>query len=69
MKTSFAFIKGLVPPVFATELGPGAMIAIGVPVFSGMLAASTVGMLLISMLYVTFQRLHEKTGQHPITEG
>ena len=66
MMTSFAFIMGLVPLVLATGAGSGAMVALGVPVFSGMLAASTVGMLLIPMLYVTFQWLREKTGWQPI---
>jgi len=31
------------------------------PVFAGMLAASTVGIFLIPMLYVVFQTLREKT--------
>lgn len=69
MMTSFAFIMGLVPLVIAIGPGSGAMVAIGVPVFAGMLAASTVGMLLIPMLYVTFQWMREKTGWQPITEG
>ncbi|MEH6526965.1 MAG: efflux RND transporter permease subunit [Sneathiella sp.] len=69
MMTSFAFIMGLVPLVIATGAGSGAMVALGVPVFSGMLAASTVGMLLIPMLYVSFQWLREKTGWKPISEG
>ncbi|USG60897.1 efflux RND transporter permease subunit [Sneathiella marina] len=69
MMTSFAFIMGLVPLVISTGAGSGAMVALGVPVFSGMLAASTVGMLLIPMLYVSFQWLREKTGWQPISEG
>ena len=68
MMTSFAFIMGLVPLVIASGAGAGAMVALGVPVFSGMLAATTVGMLLIPMLYVAFQWLREKTGWRPIVE-
>ncbi|MZR29171.1 efflux RND transporter permease subunit [Sneathiella litorea] len=68
MMTSFAFIMGLVPLVIASGAGAGAMVALGVPVFSGMLAATTVGMLLIPMLYVAFQWLREKAGWIPIAE-
>lgn len=66
MMTSFAFIMGLVPLVLAKGAGAGAMVALGIPVFSGMLAAATVGMLLIPMLYVAFQWLREKAGWIPI---
>ena len=48
MMTSFAFILGLLPLVIAT--GAGAAIsrrAVGTPVFAGMLAASTAGVLVI----------------------
>lgn len=68
MMTSFAFIMGLVPLVIASGAGAEAMVALGVPVFSGMLAATTVGMLLIPMLYVAFQWLREKAGWRPIFE-
>ena len=33
--------------------------AVGTPVFAGMIAASTIGIFLIPMLYVTFQSLRE----------
>lgn len=68
MMTSFAFIMGLVPLVIASGAGAGAMVALGVPVFSGMLAAATVGMLLIPMLYVSFQWMREKAGWRPVVE-
>jgi hypothetical protein len=35
------------------------MIAVGVPVLAGMIAAATLGIFLIPMLYVVFQRLVE----------
>jgi hypothetical protein len=35
--------------------------AVGTPVFAGMLAASTLGIFLIPMLYVTFQSMREWT--------
>ncbi|MAL78579.1 MAG: hydrophobe/amphiphile efflux-1 family RND transporter [Sneathiella sp.] len=68
MMTSFAFIMGLVPLVIAKGAGAGAMVALGIPVFAGMLAAATVGMILIPMLYVSFQWLREKAGWRPIVE-
>jgi len=35
--------------------------SVGIPVFAGMIAASSFGVFLIPMLYVTFQRLREWT--------
>ncbi len=62
MMTSFAFIMGLVPLVVANGPGADSMIAVGVPVLAGMLAASVFGVFLIPMLYVVFQRLTEWGG-------
>jgi len=59
MMTSFAFIMGLIPLVRAVGPGADSMIAVGVPVLAGMLAASVFGIFLIPMLYVVFQRLQE----------
>jgi hydrophobe/amphiphile efflux-1 (HAE1) family protein len=59
MMTSFAFILGLVPLVFAHGAAQISRRDIGTSVFSGMLVASTVGIFLIPMLYVVFQRLRE----------
>jgi hydrophobic/amphiphilic exporter-1 (mainly G- bacteria), HAE1 family len=63
MMTSVAFILGLVPLVIARGAGAGSMIAVGVPVLAGMLAASVVGVFLIPMLYVIFQRVNERWGE------
>ena len=62
MMTSFAFIMGLVPLVIANGPGADSMIAVGVPVLAGMIAASVFGIFLIPMLYVVFQRLTEGRG-------
>ena len=62
MMTSFAFILGLVPLVIAEGAGAASRRAVGTPVFAGMLAASTVGVFLIPMLYVVFQWMREKVG-------
>jgi HAE1 family hydrophobic/amphiphilic exporter-1 len=59
MMTSFAFIAGLIPLVRATGRGADSMFAVGLPVLAGMVAASLLGIFLIPMLYVTFQRIRE----------
>jgi len=60
MMTSFAFIAGLVPLVFATGAGMLSRRGVGTAVFGGMIAASLVGIFMIPVLYVVFQRLREK---------
>jgi hydrophobe/amphiphile efflux-1 (HAE1) family protein len=59
MMTSFAFIAGLVPLVFATGAGMLSRRGVGTAVFGGMIAASLIGIFLIPVLYVVFQRLRE----------
>ncbi len=65
MMTSFAFVMGILPLTLATGPGAGAMVAVGVPVLFGMLAAALVGVLTIPMLFLVFQWLREKTGWKP----
>ncbi|HEY9214401.1 MAG TPA: multidrug efflux RND transporter permease subunit [Ancylobacter sp.] len=60
MMTSIAFILGLVPLVWAEGASMIARRNVSTPVFVGMIAASTLGIFLIPMLYVTFQSLREK---------
>jgi hydrophobe/amphiphile efflux-1 (HAE1) family protein len=59
MMTSIAFILGLVPLVIATGAAEISRRGVGTAVFGGMLAASSIGIFLIPMLYVTFQRWRE----------
>ena len=59
MMTSIAFIAGLIPLLLAHGPGSDSMYAVSLPVIWGMSAASVVGVLLIPMLYVVFQRLRE----------
>ena len=70
MMTSFAFIAGLVPLVIATGAGQLSRRGVGTAVFSGMIAASFLGIFLIPLLYVVFQRMRENvkrrsTAKHP----
>ena len=60
MMTSFAFILGLYPLVVASGASEISRRAVGTPVFWGMLAASTVGIFMIPMLYVVFQGVRER---------
>jgi hydrophobe/amphiphile efflux-1 (HAE1) family protein len=59
MMTSVAFILGLVPLVLATGAAEISRRAVGTAVFGGMLAASSIGIFMVPMLYVTFQRWRE----------
>jgi hydrophobe/amphiphile efflux-1 (HAE1) family protein len=60
MMTSIAFILGLLPLVIATGAAEISRRAVGTAVFGGMLAASSIGIFLVPMLYVTFQQLRER---------
>ena len=59
MMTSFAFILGLYPLVVAQGASEISRRAVGTPVFWGMLAAATLGIFMIPMLYVVFQAARE----------
>ena len=59
MMTSIAFVLGLVPLVFAHGAAQISRRDIGTSVFAGMLVASSIGIFLIPMLYVVFQRARE----------
>jgi HAE1 family hydrophobic/amphiphilic exporter-1 len=65
MMTSIAFITGLAPLVWAAGASEVARRSVSTPVFVGMLAASTIGILLIPMLYVAFQTLRERAQRKP----
>lgn len=65
LMTSFAFIAGLIPLVFAT--GPGAIgnRTIGVAAAGGMFIGTIFGVLIIPGLYFIFAKISEK---HPLVE-
>jgi hydrophobe/amphiphile efflux-1 (HAE1) family protein len=60
LMTAFAFILGVLPMVFATGAGANSRQALGITIFAGMLAATTLGMIKIPALYVPFQKLRER---------
>jgi multidrug efflux pump subunit AcrB len=59
MMTSIAFILGLLPLVIATGAAQISRRDVGTAVFGGMLAASSIGIFMVPMLYVVFQTLRE----------
>jgi hydrophobe/amphiphile efflux-1 (HAE1) family protein len=63
MMTSIAFILGLLPLVVATGAAEISRRAVGTAVFGGMLAASSIGIFMVPMLYVNFQKLRERVGR------
>lgn len=60
LMTAFTFILGVTPLVMATGAGANSRRAIGTTVFSGMLAATLIGIFLIPALYYAFQSGREK---------
>jgi hydrophobe/amphiphile efflux-1 (HAE1) family protein len=60
LMTAFTFILGVAPLVIATGAGANSRRAIGTTVFSGMLAATLLGIFLIPALYYVFQAGREK---------
>ena len=59
MMTAWSFIFGVSPLVVATGAGANAQRAIGITTFSGMLAATFVGILFVPALYALCQRMRE----------
>ena len=57
LMTSLAFILGVVPLVLATGAGKAGRISVGTTVFGGMIAATTLNLLFIPMLYAVVRTL------------
>jgi multidrug efflux pump len=57
LMTSFAFILGVLPLVFASGAGANARRALGTGVVGGMLSAAILGVLLAPVLYVAIRRM------------
>lgn len=60
LMTAFTFILGVVPLIVATGAGAGSRVAIGVPVFWGMLVGTAGGLIVIPLLYVLVQTMTER---------
>ncbi len=61
LMTAFTFILGVWPMIVATGAGAASRIAIGVPVFYGMLLGTAAGLIIIPLLYILFQTWRENT--------
>jgi hydrophobic/amphiphilic exporter-1 (mainly G- bacteria), HAE1 family len=59
LMTSFAFILGVAPLVFATGAGASARKSIGITVFTGMLASTCLAVLFVPSFFVVVQRIEE----------
>ncbi len=57
LMTSFAFIFGMLPLVFASGAGAGARISIGIAVVSGMLASTFLAVLFVPPFFTVLERL------------
>jgi HAE1 family hydrophobic/amphiphilic exporter-1 len=67
LMTSFAFIFGLLPLVLAKGVGREGNNSIGTGAVGGMFIGTVLGILVIPVLYIFFQWMHEKvTGKAPV---
>jgi HAE1 family hydrophobic/amphiphilic exporter-1/multidrug efflux pump len=60
LMTSFAFILGVIPLMLASGAGSAARHSLGTAVFSGMLAATVLGVQFVPVLYVAVERIVER---------
>ncbi len=60
LMTALTFILGVAPLVWATGACSGSRIAVGVPVFSGMLFGTLGGLLVIPLIYVMIQTMVDR---------
>jgi hydrophobic/amphiphilic exporter-1 (mainly G- bacteria), HAE1 family len=63
LMTSFAFILGVLPLVFATGAGANARRSIGITVASGMLASTCIAVLFVPAFFVVLQRFSERAAR------
>lgn len=63
LMTSFAFIMGVMPLVFATGAGANARKSIGITVFSGMLASTCLAVVFVPAFFVVLQNWQEQRQQ------
>jgi hydrophobic/amphiphilic exporter-1 (mainly G- bacteria), HAE1 family len=60
LMTSFAFILGVTPLIFASGAGAAARISVGLAVFSGMTASTCLTVLVVPSYFVLMQGLEER---------
>ena len=57
LMTAFTFILGVAPLVWATGASAGSRVAVGVPVFAGMIIGTFAGLVLIPLMYILIQNI------------
>lgn len=60
LMTALTFVLGVAPMVWATGACSGSRIAVGVPVFAGMLVGTVFGLIVIPLLYILVQTIVER---------
>ncbi len=72
LMTSFAFLLGVAPLLFATGAGAASRRSLGTAVFSGMVAATVLAVFIVPVLFVVIDRFAERKApspvQHPLPE-
>jgi hydrophobe/amphiphile efflux-1 (HAE1) family protein len=69
LMTAMTFILGVAPLVWASGASAGSRIAVGVPVFTGMIIGTMAGLILIPLMYILIQTItdykaEKKHGKH-----
>ncbi|MBR6356510.1 MAG: efflux RND transporter permease subunit, partial [Alphaproteobacteria bacterium] len=59
LMTAFTFILGVAPLVWASGASAGSRVAVGVPVFWGMIIGTMAGLILIPLMYILVQTITE----------
>src|ERR1700739_4451474 len=67
LMTSFAFILGVLPLVFATGAGKEGRHSVGTAVFGGMLVSTALNLAIIPVLYVIIRSIFPGGGRHAVT--
>jgi HAE1 family hydrophobic/amphiphilic exporter-1 len=68
LMTSFAFIMGTLPLVFATGAGANGRISLGLSVVSGMIASTCLAVLFVPSFFVVLRRFEERKKPKPVKE-
>lgn len=69
LMTSFAFIVGLLPLVFASGIGAAGNRSIGTGAVGGLLIGTILGVFVIPILYILFQWLQDKASRKRTTQA
>jgi HAE1 family hydrophobic/amphiphilic exporter-1 len=69
LMTSFAFILGVLPLVFATGAGANARRSICITVASGMLASTCIAVLFVPAFFVVLQRFSERAARRQMPQA